>query len=148
MTSYMPAVETVQFGLIGTAFLANPLHGGVSGAMSAIGYPSAFFPVTGAWMLSIAAANYLGQIPLAQGLLATLMGGAIWHHAVGEGAPAHAGGSVMFLGLAIATAAKNGVPLPQAVGGGLGLAALGWGIGAMLPREVAKAAAKKAAKAK
>ena len=87
-------------------------------------------------MLAIAGAAHTGRVLEAQALLATLMGGAMWHHAVGEGAPSHAGGCVLFLAMAIATAVKNGVELPVAAGAGLALAALGWGIGAAIPRAI------------
>ena len=35
--------------------------------------------------------------PLAQKLIAVLLGGAIWHHAIGEGNPAHSVGALVFL---------------------------------------------------
>lgn len=85
-------------------------------------------------MLAIAGAAHTGRTVEATALLATLMGGAAWHHAVGEGHPGAAVGAATFLGLSMATAAANGVTPTQAIGGGLALAAVGWAIGAMLPR--------------
>jgi hypothetical protein len=85
-------------------------------------------------MLAIAGCAHTGRILEAQALTATLMGGAIWHHVVGEGQAGHSVGCVVFLALAIATAARNGMELPAAAGAGLVLAAVGYGIGSALTR--------------
>jgi hypothetical protein len=125
------------------------VHGLIGKAMEKIGYPSAFYPATGAWMLAVAGlavANGGASALYAAGLLAVLMGGAAWHHAAGEGQPAHAVGSLLFLGLAAYLPVLRGeLPLEQAAAGAVALAAVGYGIGACLPRT--PAGSKKAAAA-
>ena len=144
-----PNAPLAEFGLIGSLFLTTPVHGLIGKAMEKIGYPSAFYPATGAWMLAVAGlavANGGASALYAAGLLAVLMGGAAWHHAAGEGQPAHAVGSLLFLGLAAYLPVLRGeLPLEQAAAGAVALAAVGYGIGACLPRT--PAGSKKAAAA-
>ena len=138
--------------LAGAAFLSNPLHGGIAKAMAGIGYPSAFFPATGAWMAAISALAYAdggAHALYSSRLMAVLMGGAAWHHAVGEGAPAHAVGALAFLGLAGYLPVLRGeLSAQHSVAQTLALAAVGWAVGALIPRSPRAPAAPKADKRK
>lgn len=114
--------------------------------MAQIGYPAAFFPATGAWMLAISGLSLLGggaHSLWAARLLSVLMGGAAWHHAVGEGHPAHAGGAALFLGLSAYLPVLRGEPVQSAAAGALALGAVGYAIGSFLPRTPAVADKKK-----
>ena len=98
-------------------------------------YPKWFPTLVGLWQLAIAffALHNGGERQLAaQAMLATLMGGAVHHHVVGEGQAAHAGGGILFLALSVFAAVISGTPLPLAVGAGAGFAALGFGMGTVV----------------
>lgn len=51
---------------------------------------------------------------LGQTLQAVLMGGAVHHHAIGEGEASHSVGALVFLGLSTYVATLNGKALPAA----------------------------------
>jgi len=130
----------------GTGMLLDPLHGQVTKAFAPVGYPSLFPVATGAWKLAIVALNFVEDgkySQYGQWMLATLMGGAIWHHAIGEGHPAASVAPLVFLGLSAAVPyLQNKAPLPMAIAAALACAAGGFAIGHLLPKSK-KSAAKK-----
>ena len=142
--SLRPPPSPAEFALAGLAFATNPLHGGLTKAMASIGYPSAFFPAAGAWMFAVSALSVAdggARALLASRLLSVLMGGAAWHHAIGEGHPAHAVGALLFLGLSGYLPVLRGeLPAAQAAAGALAFGAVGFAVGALLPRTPAEAA--------
>ena len=89
----------------------------------------------GLWQGSIAALNFFdggAHKFIAQAMLATLMGGAIHHHAVGEKAPGASVGALVFLGLSVAVPVLAGKDATQTAGIALALAGLGFGMGQVL----------------
>ena len=122
-------LQTVMFALVGPIFLSNPVHRLLNAAMYPLLYKAHFYVATGLWMIGIAAANYFQQFAVSQGLLAVLMGGAVWHH-VEEGKPAASIGCALFLAQTVFVATtKASVPLYYAVLCAFCLAGLGWAIG-------------------
>ncbi len=84
---------------------------------------------------------------LAQRMLSVLMGGAIWHHAIGEGAASHSVGALVYLGLSAYVPILKGADPKEAAAIAAGLAVVGWVLGAICPRSpAAKGAAKKEVK--
>jgi len=78
--------QTDMLGGAATLMITDPLHKKISGAFASHGYPTLFPVGVGLWEGSIAYLNIYGDVILAQRLLATIMGGAIYHH-VTEGKP-------------------------------------------------------------
>ena len=60
LANALPYIKPMQgvLALAGAAFLTNPLHGGISKAMKAIGYPAWFFPCVGIWQITCVVLNY------------------------------------------------------------------------------------------
>ena len=71
-------------------------------------------------------------------MLSVLMGGVLHHHIVGENAPAHSVGGLVYLGLSIAVPVLSGADPSSTTGVALALAAVGWGMG-VLARSLAPA---------
>ena len=96
---------SVLLGGVGALLTLDPLHGLARGSFrEKFGFPAWFVPCVGLWELSITYLNIFGgeNQGLAQKLLAVLMGGAIYSHAVAEGNPAGSVGAIVFLGFSCA----------------------------------------------
>ncbi len=74
---------------------------------------------------------------LASRLLSVLMGGAAQHHLY-EKLPAAVVGPLLFLGLSAYVPIARGVPYAEAAAAAAALAAVGYAIGAFMPRVAAK----------
>ena len=84
---------------VGSFFLLNPLHGAVTGQFRQWGLPAFFAPAVGLYELGIAYLHLYDAENkwLAPKLLAALMGGAVYSHAVAEGKPEASVGALLFL---------------------------------------------------
>ena len=84
---------------VGSFFLLNPLHGAVTGQFRQWGLPAFFAPAVGLYELGIAYLHLYDAENkwLAPKLLAALMGGAVYSHAVAEGKPEASVGALVFL---------------------------------------------------
>ena len=105
----------------------------------------------GLWQGAIAGLLWLDggkHLILAQRMLSVLMGGAIWHHAVGEGAASHSVGALVYLALSAYVPILKGADPKEAAAIAAGLAVVGWVMGAVVPRAPKAAAKKEAKKAK
>jgi hypothetical protein len=96
------------------------------------GYPGWFPTLVGLWELTIAVLNFIqgGQYVLvSQRMLAVIMGGAIYSHAIAEGKPAGCVPPAVFFGMSCAVPILTGSDptITVAVHGALGC--LGFGMG-------------------
>ncbi|KAJ1623924.1 hypothetical protein T492DRAFT_882790 [Pavlovales sp. CCMP2436] len=93
----------------------NDLHGLVSAPFAKLGLPPWFVRYVGLWKGMIIALNFLREgtyVPLAQSMLAMLMGGAIFTHAVIEQSAAKCLPALVFLASSVAVPILRGASRP------------------------------------
>ena len=110
----------------------NDLHGLASAPMAKLGIPGWFIRWIGAWKAVALALNWAhdGSVPVAQGMISVLMGGAIFSHVVVERSPLKALPALAFLGTSIAVPILRGATPPaQSACISVALALLGFAVG-------------------
>ena len=135
--------------LPGLFMLTDMLHGQASVGFNKLGYVSHFATIVGIWKAGIASAMWLeggAYGLLAQRMYSLHLGGVLFHHLVAErGSPASAIVPLAVLGMTVAVPVMRGeLALPEAAGGALLLALLGWGIGMLVHSPKKQKAAAKA----
>lgn len=110
----------------------NELHGLASAPMAKLGIPSWCIRWIGAWKAVALALNFARDdtVPVAQGMISVLMGGAIFSHVVVERTPLKTLPALAFLGTSIAIPILRGATPPaQSACISLALALLGYAMG-------------------
>ena len=105
-----------MLGAVGSFFVLNPLHGIVTDQFKAWGLPALFVPAVGLYELTVSYLHLYGGENkwVAPKLLAALMGGAVYSHAVAEGKPEAIVGALAFLGFSCVVSLLNNSPLVSA----------------------------------
>ncbi|KAJ1463483.1 hypothetical protein M885DRAFT_503805 [Pelagophyceae sp. CCMP2097] len=117
--AYAGAVErflACALGSVGCLLLMDPLHGKASPEFKAnFGYDGWFVPLVGLWEIAISYLLVRGDARAAAKMLAVIMGGGIYSHAVREGKPEKAVAPLIFLALSTYVAAAQQPLLEAAV---------------------------------